>query len=137
LVSTGGWIKQNKKTLAKTKGCQAVVTIDQCVSIWSKGTGSRRCFEIVFKSKIIYGIEVWGLTEAWKEFDKVRGRFQKLMGIPHCADSGFAEMELGGESRGGMLMRQAVKYWYKILCLGTEDRYNNVMHGREYYKRDI
>jgi hypothetical protein len=71
-----------------------------------------------------------GLIEAWKGFDKVRGRFQKLMGIPHCAASGFAEVELGGESRRGMLMTQAVKYWHHIWGLDMEDRYNNVMHGR-------
>lgn len=39
-------------------------------------------------------------TEKWKEIDKVYGHFyQKLLGVPSCAASGFAEMELSREIR--------------------------------------
>jgi hypothetical protein len=45
---------------------------------------------------------MWGLSEAWKESDKAHNRFcKKLMGIPNCAANGFAQMELGRESRRG------------------------------------
>jgi hypothetical protein len=38
------------------------------------------------------------LQEAEKELDKVHSKFcKKLMIIPNCAASGFAEMELGRE----------------------------------------
>ena len=32
-------------------------------------------YEMVCESKIVYGIEVWSLSEAWKELDKVHIRF--------------------------------------------------------------
>lgn len=57
---------------------------------------------MVRESRVMCGIEVWGLNEAWKEIDKVHSRFCKqLIGIPNCAANGFAEMELGRESRRG------------------------------------
>jgi hypothetical protein len=57
---------------------------------------------MVCESKIIYGIEMWGLNGAWEEADKVPSRFcKKVIGIPNCTESGFAEMELARVSRGG------------------------------------
>jgi hypothetical protein len=56
-------------------------------------------------------LKVWGLSEGWKEIDKTHSRFcKKLMGIPKCAASGFAEMELGRGSRRGKCIGQIVKY---------------------------
>jgi hypothetical protein len=66
----------------------------------------------------MYGIEVWSLSEAWKELDKVYHRvYKKLMGIPNCAVNGLAEMELGRESRRGKRIGQILKYWCQIMCL--------------------
>jgi len=40
------------------------------------------------------------LNKAWKVIEKVYGRFhKKLMWLLSCAENGFAEMELAGESR--------------------------------------
>jgi len=59
------------------------------------------------------------LSEAWKEVDNVhRGFCKKLMGVPNCVANGFAETELGRESRRG---KSAVKCWYKIMCVVIED----------------
>ena len=57
---------------------------------------------MVRESKIIHGIEVGRLSEAWKKLDKVHSRLRKkLMGILNCAASGFAEMGLSREIRRG------------------------------------
>jgi hypothetical protein len=49
---------------------------------------------MVCEFKIMCEIEVWELNEAWKELDKVHGKFwKKLMGILSCAAKGFTEME--------------------------------------------
>jgi hypothetical protein len=37
-----------------------------------------------------------GWLRCGKNLIKVRGKFHKLMGMPHCADSGFADMEFSG-----------------------------------------
>lgn len=58
-------------------------------------------YEMVCESKIVYGIEVWALSEAWKEADKVYSRFSA---------GGYAEMEPGREIRRGKCIGQMVKY---------------------------
>ena len=56
-------------------------------------------YEMVCESKIRYGIEVSVLNKAWKVIEKVHGKFhKKLMWMLSCAENGFAEMELPGES---------------------------------------
>jgi len=73
-------------------------------------------YEILCESKIMYGIEVWRLSEAWKELDKIHRRFcKKLLGILNCAVNGLAEMELGRESRRGRCIGQILKYLYQIV----------------------
>ena len=42
------------------------------------------------------------------------------MGIPNSAASGFAERELGRESRRGKCTGQILKYWYWLVCLDME-----------------
>jgi hypothetical protein len=79
-------------------------------------------YEMVCKSEIMYGIEVWGLNEAWKELDKVHSRFcKKLIGVPNCAANGFVEMELSRESRREKCLVQILKYWYQIMDLEIEE----------------
>ena len=41
--------------------------------------------------------------------------------IPNCAASGFAEMELGRQSRREKCVGQIVKYRNRIMCLAIED----------------
>jgi hypothetical protein len=69
-------------------------------------------YEMLCKSRIMYGVEVWGLDEAWKEVDRIHGRFcKKILGLPRCTANGLAEMELGRDSRRRKAMWLAVKYW--------------------------
>jgi hypothetical protein len=85
LESRGGWNKQ--KTLDKTTGRQALVAVDKCIrNPQYKGTDVRDVYKMECESKITYGIEGWGLSEARKELDTVHSRFcKKLMGILNCA----------------------------------------------------
>jgi hypothetical protein len=50
-------------------------------------------YETLCESRIMYGVELWGLDEAWKEVDRIHGRFcKKILGLPRCAANGMAEM---------------------------------------------
>ena len=61
---------------------------------------------MVCESKVRYGIEVLVSSKAWKVIEKVRGKFhKKLMWLLSCAENGFAEMELAGESRKNVRSR--------------------------------
>jgi hypothetical protein len=77
LDSTGSWNKQ--KTLAKMKGYQVLRATDKCIVLAPniKVQMLENIYEMVCKSKIMYGIEIWGLDGAWKEVDKVHSVFCK------------------------------------------------------------
>jgi hypothetical protein len=75
-------------------------------------------YEMVCEAEFMYGIEVWGLSGAWKDLDKVHSSlFKKVMGVPNCAATGFAETEIWIGSRRRKGIEQTVKYWYRIMCL--------------------
>jgi hypothetical protein len=57
------------------------------------------------ESRIMHGVELWGLDEAWKEVGRIHGRFcKKILGLPRGAVNGVAEMELGRDNRRGNAM---------------------------------
>jgi hypothetical protein len=67
-------------------------------------------------------LKLWRLDEAWKEVDRIHGRFcKKILGLPRCAANGVAEMELGRNSRRGKAMWLAVKYWQRIMHMDIQD----------------
>jgi hypothetical protein len=37
---------------------------------------------MVYELKIMYGIEMWGFSEAWKELDNVQTTSQEINGYP-------------------------------------------------------
>jgi hypothetical protein len=70
----------------------------------------------------MYGTEVWGLNGAWRQVDKVHSVFCKnAICTPNCAANGFAEMELGRESRRSKYIERMLKYWYSVMFLETEE----------------
>jgi hypothetical protein len=64
-----------------------------------------------------------GLDEAWKEVDRIHGRFcKKTVGLTRrSAANGMTEMELGRDSRRGKAMWVAVKYWQRIIQMVIQD----------------
>lgn len=80
-------------------------------------------YEMVCEAKIMYGIDMWGLSEAWKDLGKVYSKlFKKIMGVRNCAATGFAGTELWGGSRRGKCIEHTVKYWFRIMYLDVEFR---------------
>jgi hypothetical protein len=57
-------------------------------------------YETLCECNIMYGVELWGLDEAWKEVDRIHGRFcKKMLCLPRCVANGVAEKELGREHK--------------------------------------
>jgi hypothetical protein len=47
-------------------------------------------YEMVCESRLMYGAEIWGLDEGWKEIDIIHGRLcKKLLGMPRFAAKGL------------------------------------------------
>jgi hypothetical protein len=61
----------------------------------------------------MYGAEVWGLEEAWKEIDKIHGRFcKKLLQVPRTTANGVAELEFGRNSKRGKLLGMIANFMH-------------------------
>jgi hypothetical protein len=105
LENTGGW--RNQKASIKAKGNEALTAVDKCLATTPdmKVRTLENMYETLCESGIMYGVELWGLDEAWKEVDRIHGRFcKKIFGVPRCVASDMAEMELGRNSRRGKAM---------------------------------
>jgi hypothetical protein len=122
LESTGGWNRHRKKQMVK--GNQFLLAVDKCLTrtpdMMVQLLGN--VYETVCGSRLMYGAEIWGLDEGWKEIDIIHGRLcKKLLGIPRFATIGVAEIELGRDSRRGKVLCLAVKYWQRTLQMDKEE----------------
>jgi hypothetical protein len=102
------------------KHYQALKATDKCIALTPdiKVEMLENIYEMVCESKIVYGIEVWGLNGAWKEVDKVHSIFCKKRYAKLCS-KWIAEMELGRESRRSKCLGRILKYWYSVMFLET------------------
>jgi hypothetical protein len=86
LESTGGWNRHRKKQIVK--GDQSLLAIDKCLS---RSPDMRiqlveNVYEAVCESRMMYGAEIWGLDEGWKEINIIHSRLcKKILGIPRFA----------------------------------------------------
>lgn len=70
----------------------------------------------------MYGAEIWGLEEGWKQTDTIHVRFCKnVLEIPRYAANGVAELEWGIDSRKGKVLCMIVKCWQRILQMDKEE----------------
>jgi hypothetical protein len=47
-----------------------------------KTFGTHCVYEMVYELKIMYGIKMWGFSEAWEELDNVQAILQEINGYP-------------------------------------------------------
>jgi hypothetical protein len=113
--------------LPKATVYQVPVATDKCISVTPniKIQMLGNIHEMVCESNIVYGIECGNCVKHGRKH-KIHSRFcRKLMGKPNCAASGYAEMELGRDSR----TVQIIKYWYRIMRLNIDNP------AKQYYER--
>jgi hypothetical protein len=74
------------------------------------------------ESRMIYGIEMWGLEGGWKQIDNIHSRFCKVtLGMPRSAANNAAELELGKVSRRGNVLNRITKYWLRLLDMDSSE----------------
>jgi hypothetical protein len=65
-----------------------------------------------------WSCRVW---RSGKKLIKTQGRFaKKLIQVPRSAVNGEMELELGRNSRRGEVLCATVKYWIRIVHMGTQ-----------------
>jgi hypothetical protein len=79
-------------------------------------------YKMVCESRMMYGVETWGVETGWKETDKIRRRVCKeILGIPRFAANVVVELELGIDSTRGKVMSTTAKYCQRILQMDKDD----------------
>jgi hypothetical protein len=77
LENTDSWEKLKKKITAR--GNQTLIAIDRCLARIPDMNVKmlENIYEMKSESSMMYGIELWGVYDAWKEIDTIHGRFWK------------------------------------------------------------
>jgi hypothetical protein len=81
------------------KGNEALLAINKCLARTPdiRVKILENIYEMLCESRMMYGIETWGLKGGWKQIDNVHSRFCKVsFGIPRLAANNVAELEWGG-----------------------------------------
>jgi hypothetical protein len=74
------------------------------------------------ESRILYGVEVWGLKETWGSIVDLHDRFcKKLLGLSRCSANGVAEMRLVKNRRRRKFMWLTVQVLAAFLRMDFED----------------
>jgi hypothetical protein len=111
LDSSGKWDKQKKVT--QQRGNQALSAIDRCLAKTPciDVRTLEKMYEMLVEARM-YGVEVWGIHEAWKEMDVFHTRFfKKILGVRRCTANSSADLELGRDSSRSSIMIRVLKYW--------------------------
>jgi hypothetical protein len=83
LDSSGKWDEQKKA--AQRTGNQALSAIDRCSAKTPciEVRTLEKIYEMLVETRMLYGVEVWGIHEARKEMDVIHTRFcKKILGVP-------------------------------------------------------
>jgi hypothetical protein len=122
LESTGGWNRQRCSVTAK--GNQTLVAIDKCLARTPemKVVTLENVYEIVCESRMLYGVEIWGLEGGWKQIDRIHNKLCKvILGMPRLTANNVAEIELGRVSRRGKVLSRITKFWLRLLRLDSSE----------------
>jgi hypothetical protein len=72
-------------------------------------------YNALVESRMITGVEIWGLEDGWKEVQKVHELFCKtVMGTPNTAANGVCVKELRRTNRKEKVMERVLRYWQRL-----------------------
>lgn len=119
-----------KKASIKYRDNQPLLATDKCLATTPnmKVRALENTYEMLCESKMMYGVELRGFSEAWKEIGNIHGRFfDEVLGLPRCTANGVTE--LGRDSTrekdyvvGSQVMENDNAYGYSRLwhCCGWQ-----------------
>jgi hypothetical protein len=73
-------------------------------------------YESLIESRMMTGVEIWGLDDGWREIGNAHEMFcKRIMEAPTAAASGACVKELGRTSRKEKVLERLFKYWERLL----------------------
>jgi hypothetical protein len=111
LDSRGKWDKERKQVLIRGK--IALSSINICLAraqnIQVKVL-EQMCNSLI-ESRLMTGVEIWGLEGGWEEIEKVHEMFcKRIFGVPSTAANGACVRELGRINRKEKVVERIVKF---------------------------
>jgi hypothetical protein len=74
-----------------------------------------KVYNALVESRMMTGVEIWGLEDGWKEIKKVQELFcKRVMGTPNTAANGVCVKELGRTNRKKKVMERVLRYWQRL-----------------------
>jgi hypothetical protein len=68
-------------------------------------------YNTLVESRMMTGVEIWGLEDGWQEIGKVHELFcKRVMGMPNTAANGVCVKELGRTNRKEKVMERVLRY---------------------------
>jgi hypothetical protein len=72
-------------------------------------------YNALVESRMMTGVEIWGLVDGWKEVKKVHELFcKRVTGTPNTAANGVCLKELGGTNRKEKVVERVLRYWQRL-----------------------
>jgi hypothetical protein len=72
-------------------------------------------YNALLESRMLTGVEIWGLEDGWKEIKKVHELFcKRVMGTLNTAANGVCVKELGRTNRKDKVMERILRYWQRF-----------------------
>jgi hypothetical protein len=111
----GTWDKERKQVAIRGKS--ALISINICMvrtpNIEVKVL--EQVYNALLESRMMTGVEIWGLEDGWKEIKKVHELFcKRVMGTPNTAANGAYVKELGRTNRKEKVIETVLTYWQRL-----------------------
>jgi hypothetical protein len=111
----GSWDKERKQVAIRVKS--ALNSINICVArapnIEVKVL--EEVYNALVESRMMTGVEIWGLEDGWKEIEKVHELFcKRLMETPNTAANGACVKEHGRTNRKEKVIERVLRYWQRL-----------------------
>jgi hypothetical protein len=115
LDSRGKWEKERKQIAIRGKS--ALSSINKCVATAPNIEVKvlEQLYNVSEESRMMTGVEIWGLEDGWKETGEVHELFcKRVMRMPNTAASGACVKELGRTNREEKVTERVLRYWQRL-----------------------
>jgi hypothetical protein len=114
--SRGTWDKERKQVTIRGKSALNSINICMARAPNIEVKVAEQVYNALVESRMMAGVEIWGLEDGWKEIKKVHELFcKRVMGKPNTAANGACVRELGRTNGKDKVIERVLRYWQRLL----------------------
>jgi hypothetical protein len=89
------------------------------------------------ESRMMTGVEIWGLEDGWKETGKFQELFcKRVMGMPNTAANGACVKELGRTNRKEKVLETVLRHWQRLREMDETSLFGDALKQQSLEKGD-